>query len=56
MNEEDQILLTSCDVRCPECGKVWTSTLDSPCVQCLTCGTSIEPKRHAIIESEEEIN
>lgn len=60
MSEEEKIRqileIDFCDVKCPQCGSYWISTLSGDPFECLKCKHLILPKKHAVVESETEVN
>lgn len=59
MNKDDLgniINLESCSIRCPRCGAIWKTSLGVEWCDCLRCGQQLNPKKHVVADSENEVN
>lgn len=59
MSEEEivrKVLAELVKVKCHKCGKVWVSSLSTPNFYCLCCGEQLSSSKHAVVESENDIN
>lgn len=54
--DDKTLLLEHCEVRCPSCGKVWVTSLSVEWCNCLYCEQKLDPKKHIVVESENEVN
>lgn len=50
------LLLDQSEARCLNCGKVWLTSLSCESFTCMTCGHTIEPKKHVVVKDETEVN
>lgn len=48
--------LDFCDVMCPSCNQCWVSSSTGNPFLCLKCQCEIDPKRHIVVDSENEVN
>lgn len=55
-NPEHKMLLEACKVRCPKCGSTWVTSLGVEWCNCLNCEQKLDPKKHIVAESENEVN
>jgi hypothetical protein len=58
MSEDDiekRIQLEQCEVRCVVCGVNWVTSLGVEYCNCLHCGRKLVPKKHLVVQSEDEI-
>lgn len=59
MSEEEiarKVLAEIVKVKCHKCEKVWVSSLSTPDFHCPCCGELLSPDKHAVVESENDIN
>ena len=56
-DEQDrQIELEHCKIKCIRCGAIWTTSLGVEWCNCLHCGQQLDPKKHIVADSENEVN
>ena len=56
MSSEDVQILEQCTIKCPRCNAVWVTSLGVEFCDCLHCGTKLNPLKHIVVESENEVN
>ena len=56
MSVDNVISLESCKVRCPRCGSIWNTSLHVEFCDCLNCGQKLNPRKHVVVSSENEVN
>lgn len=54
--EETELEFEQCEVRCPRCDITWVTSLHIEWCNCLACGTKLDPKKHLVVTSEQEVN
>lgn len=50
------LLAENITIRCPRCGTNWTTSLGVEFCNCLSCGQKLNPLKHVVVESENEVN
>lgn len=55
-DQDNIIKLQACKIRCPRCGSIWMTNLEVEWCNCLNCGQKLTPKKHVVVNSENEVN
>ena len=53
---EKWALVQKCKCRCIRCGSIWRTSLLVEFFNCLNCGQQLDPKKHVVVDKEEDIN